>query len=127
MFELLADAEERRDRVGLHAHADHDDLRAAAARRCRASSMMPGTPMASKTTSGWPPPTAAHASNAGSSAGSTTSWAPIVAASARRAGEKSAATIGSMPLQLQRGDDGEADRPAAEHERALARLDAATC
>ena len=61
---------------------------------------------------------------AGSARGSTTSWAPICAASARRAGEKSAATIGSTPRSLQRGDHREADRAAAEHEGAVARLDA---
>ena len=106
--------------VGLHAHADDDEAGAGGGAGRRTSSMIPGTPMASKTTSGRPPPTRAHASNAGSVAGSTASWAPMVAASARRAGEKSAATIGSMPLQLQRGDDGRG-RPARSRARARPR------
>ena len=57
---------------------------------------------------------------AGSSRGSTTSWAPIVVAKARRVGEKSAAMIGSTSAERQRGDHGQADGPAAEHDGGLA-------
>ena len=58
---------------------------------------MPGTPTASKITSGREPSTRRQATTAGSSRGSTTSVAPMVVARRRRAWEKSAATIVSTP------------------------------
>ena len=97
--QLLADPEERVDRVGLHAHADDHDPRCAGA---RAQDVVDDAGHADglEDHERRAAPARAQASNAGSSRGSTTSWAPIAAASARRAGEKSAATIGSMPFEL---------------------------
>ena len=60
-------------------------------------SIMPGTPTASKTTSGFTPSIRRHAWIALSSFGSTTSSQPRCSASRRRAGEKSAPTIGPIP------------------------------
>ena len=91
-------------------HGLVDDARARRSPRTRAAA--------------WPPPTRVHASNAGSTAGSTASCAPMVererAARRREVGGDDRLDA----LQLQRGDDGQADRTAAEHERAVARLDA---
>ena len=64
--------------------------------RMQASSM-PGTPTASKMTTGRVPSTRRHAAMAGSTVGSTTSSAPSRSASARRPGERSAATTGLTP------------------------------
>ncbi len=71
-------------------HTPTTTIRARAGADRRASSMMPGTPMASNTTSGRPPtgPRPGRRRPA-RRAGRPTSWAPICRASARRAGEKS--------------------------------------
>src|SRR5579875_2939255 len=61
------------------------------------ASITPGTPTASKATSGCRPSTRRHASSSGSRRGSTTSVAPSLEAMARRAGEGSAATTGATP------------------------------
>ena len=137
--QLLVDAEHRLDRVGLHAHADHDDARAARGAAAMIWSSTPGTPTHSKTTAGrsaGPDPGRQHRRRAASanaasrqlchgvvSAGSTTTSAPIATASSRRRGEKSAATIGPRAVQAQRRDHGEADRTAADHQRRVVGLE----
>ena len=69
----------------------------------------------------WPRPAAA--SNGEPSAGSTTTSAPQARASSRRPAEKSLATIVADARGLQHHDDGQADRPTADHDRDLVLLD----
>ena len=66
-----------------------------------ACSIIPGTPTASKITSGLFPSTLRHASIACLAAGSTTTSQPSCSASARRFGEKSAADDRADPAHLQ--------------------------
>ena len=86
-------------------------------------SMMPGTPIASNSTTGRGAPTRFHASIADSSSGVTTSCAPIAAAIARRRAREVRRDDRLDALRLQRGDHREPDRSATEHERAFAGLD----
>ena len=117
--QLLGDGEERQDPVGLHAHAD-DAPRVPVGTSRRSCWSMPGTPTASKATSGRRPSTRRQASTAPSSGGSTTSAAPRVRAMARRTGEGSAATIDLDPRHAQSGHHGQAHGPAPHHHGAVA-------
>ena len=84
--------------------------------------MMPGTPMASKHTSGLPPPARVHASKAGS-VGRVDDLGGAHRGGERPAGGREVGgDDGVDALELQRADHGQPDRAAAEHERALAGL-----
>ena len=122
--ELLADAEERRQRVGLHADADDDDAalrraRPGAARRsCRARRRPRTSPSSDRRRPGSTRRTGSRR------AGSTTSWAPIVTPSARRGGREVAGHDRRHAEQPEGGDHGQPDRSAPDDDGAVTGLQA---
>ena len=119
--ELLGDAEHRRHRVGLHAHADDDD---AALRRRHADQLVDHAGHADGLEHGHLAIAATRdqAANGVSSRGSTTSWAPIVTASAGGRGEVGGHDRGHAE-QPQGGDHGQADGTAPDDDGAVAGLE----
>ena len=141
--QLLADAEHRVDRVGLHAHARPRRCACRAGAAAMIWSSTPGTPTHSKTTAGRSGGPGIHGGSAGArrrrrarppprASSATASSARDRPRRRRRAprparggaAEKSAATIGPSAVQPERRDHREADRAAADHQRRVVRLEA---
>ena len=97
--ELSPDADHRVDLVGLHAHADDQDAESLGAIRI-AASIIPGTPTASKMTSGRVPSTSRQAIDGRPLGGVDDDVAPEVLGQRPPPGEKSAPTTGPIPRRF---------------------------
>ncbi len=107
-------------------HTPTTRMRASLGAMRMACPIIPGTPTASKITNGLDrSPPSRHASIAGVSRGSTTTSAPIRSASARRRGGEVGGDDRADAQAAQLGDARQADRSAAEHDRAVTDGDAA--